>query len=356
MTKFERMKAVFDGEEPDRLPIFDLLCNDAVIEYYAGSKLTVENGPEVVPRAIKNMLDATKTITFPQKPGSIVDFQGFGRRIERWTSWIESRPFNNLSQLSDFAGRDIESLKSWKMARQEEDNETKFIEKLKNDVDDTVIFYPCRSEALCYVYNMCGLDSFIYFQMDYPKLAQEWIDAFHRATLEQINQFADPTLSPCGMIFSDMGFKKALIFSPSYLEKMRYFTRLTELCDAYHQKGLKVVYHSDGYIMDIIPELIKAGIDGLNPIEKAAGMDIREVKKLYGDKIIIVGGVDVSELLPYGTKDDIYRETRSIIRDVAPGGRFLIGSSSELGNDVPLENAITMIDTVKEFGKYPISA
>jgi len=337
MTKFEGIKAVFEGEEPDQLPIFDLLCNDAAIEYYAGGKLTVENGPEVVSRAIKNMLDATRSIRFLQKPGRIIDFQGFERRIERWTSWVEGRPFNNLSQLSDFAGKDIESLESWKTARQEEDNETKFIEKFRNAVNGTVIFYPCRSEALCYVYTICGLDSFIYFQMDYPELVQEWINAFHQMTLEQVDQFADPILSPCGMIFSDVGSKQALIFSPDYLKKMGYFSRLAELCDVYHQKGLKVVYHSDGYIMDIIPELIKAGIDGLNPVEKAAGMDIREVKNLYGDKITIVGGVDVSGLLPYGTKDEVSREVRSIIRDVAPGGRFLIASSSELSNDVPFE-------------------
>jgi uroporphyrinogen decarboxylase len=97
--------------------------------------------------------------------------------------------------------------------------------------------------------------------------------------------------------------------------------------------------------MDIMADLVAAGIDGLNPIEKAAGMDVFELRRLFPE-LILVGGVDVTHLLPYGSVADVRRETRRIIDNVGSEGRLLIGSSTELENNVPLENYLAFHDEV----------
>ena len=101
---------------------------------------------------------------------------------------------------------------------------------------------------------------------------------------------------------------------------------------------------------------MEAGIDGLNPIDPSAGMDIGLIKQKYGEKLILVGNVDGSRILPFGTPDEVREEVASVISKASPGGGHLIQCGcGELMPDVPLENALAYFDAVREFGKYPIN-
>jgi uroporphyrinogen decarboxylase len=107
--------------------------------------------------------------------------------------------------------------------------------------------------------------------------------------------------------------------------------------------------------MEILDDLVEAGIDGLNPIDPSAEMDIGFIKQTYGDKLILVGNVDGSRILPFGTPDEVIEEVASCIRLASPGGgHFIQCGCGELMPDVPLENALAYFGAVKEFGKYPI--
>ena len=92
-------------------------------------------------------------------------------------------------------------------------------------------------------------------------------------------------------------------------------------------------------------DLIAAGIDGLNPIESAAGMDLYALRRRYPE-LILVGGLDVTHLLPTGTPEDVRVETRRMIRETGAEGRLLIGSSTELEDNVPLANYLAFHDEV----------
>jgi len=112
-----------------------------------------------------------------------------------------------------------------------------------------------------------------------------------------------------------------------------------------HDYGLTVIFHSDGYIMDIVDDLLAAGIDGLNPIEKAAGMDLYALRRRFPE-LILVGGLDVTHLLPTGTPEQVRAETRRMLDEAGAEGRLLIGSSTELEDNVPLENYLAFHDEV----------
>jgi len=109
MIKRERVEATINFEEPDRIPIYDLLYNDEAISYYAKRKLTIENGPETVLEAIGNCLDMTRSIAFPQKP-KVIERNGFTYRVERWTTWIEKRPFKTVKELSYWMEKEVKRL------------------------------------------------------------------------------------------------------------------------------------------------------------------------------------------------------------------------------------------------------
>jgi len=91
---------------------------------------------------------------------------------------------------------------------------------------------------------------------------------------------------------------------------------------------------------------VEAGIDGLNPIEIVADMDVGEIHRRH-PHLFMAGGIDVSQLLPYGSPEEIRTVTRKTIE--AAEGRLMVGSSTELNNDVPLENFLAMYETVLNY-------
>jgi uroporphyrinogen decarboxylase len=76
-------------------------------------------------------------------------------------------------------------------------------------------------------------------------------------------------------------------------------------------------------------------------------MDIYELRKQYPE-LIIVGGLDVTHLLPFGTPEEVRSETRKIINEIGSEGRLLLGSTTEIGNDIPLDNYLAFHDEVMQ--------
>ena len=85
-------------------------------------------------------------------------------------------------------------------------------------------------------------------------------------------------------------------------------------------------------------------------------VDIYEMKKRYGDRLCLIGNIELATVLATGTPQDVIEDTKMHLRRLAPGGGYCLGSSNSVTSDVPIENYRAMIDTVMEFGKYPICA
>ena len=99
-------------------------------------------------------------------------------------------------------------------------------------------------------------------------------------------------------------------------------------------------------------DLLALGMRGLNPIEPLC-MDIREVKKQYGDQIIILGNVDV-DLLAAGTPKQVREVTLGLLRDIAPGGGYMLASGNSLARYCDVDCVRDMCDTGYESGQYPV--
>jgi uroporphyrinogen decarboxylase len=129
--------------------------------------------------------------------------------------------------------------------------------------------------------------------------------------------------------------------------------RYKRLFDATKSRGGFVFFHSDGNITPIVGDLVEIGIDILNPVQPEC-MNQLEVKEKYGDKITIDTGISVQRTLPYGTVEDVKRETMDALKHLAPGGGFCYGTSHYALSDVPVENIVALYDTCRKYGKYPI--
>ena len=116
--------------------------------------------------------------------------------------------------------------------------------------------------------------------------------------------------------------------------------------------GLKVLFHADGYIMDIIPDLIEAGFNGLHSIQPSCGMDIALVKKEYGRHLCLMGNIDLSYLIPLGTKAEIRETVKNTIQSAASGGGYIFGSCGGLMEGLPVDNVLEMYSSAERLGSY----
>jgi hypothetical protein len=95
------------------------------------------------------------------------------------------------------------------------------------------------------------------------------------------------------------------------------------------------------------------GADGFNPIERNGCNDIFAIRRNYPHTLLF-GNVCCETTLPYGTPEDVEKETLELVEKLGPQGGLLIGSSSEVHDLIPAENALRMYQTVRKYGSYPI--
>ncbi len=152
------------------------------------------------------------------------------------------------------------------------------------------------------------------------------------------------------IIADDYAHKSGPFFSPKIFEKY-ILPFLKKEAHVFRKKSVRVIHHSDGYIVPLIPDLIAAGIDGLHSLEPAAGVDIGEVKEDYGDRLVLVGNIDCGSLLSFGNPEEVRRVVRETIFKAAPGGGYILSSSNSLHRGVKTENILAMIEEANRF-KY----
>ncbi len=119
------------------------------------------------------------------------------------------------------------------------------------------------------------------------------------------------------------------------------------LCDVARKHGKKVMYHSDGDLGQIINRLIdEVGIDVLNPLQpNTVGMEPAKLKKNHGARLAFHGGIDIIELLPKGTPEQVAATVREVSRILGGGGGYIMASSHHIQPDTPLANVLAMYDT-----------
>ena len=146
----------------------------------------------------------------------------------------------------------------------------------------------------------------------------------------------------------DFAHKSGLMFAPQVFK---------ELLIPRYQKVLEKVtipwvLHCDGDITEVMDLFIDLGVAGFHPIEKGA-MDIAAVKKEYGDRVCLLGNVDLN-ILGAGTPEETDAEVKYLIRNVAPGGGYILTSGNSLASYLKPECVMAMSNAVKKYGRYPI--
>ena len=195
-----------------------------------------------------------------------------------------------------------------------------------------------------------GQQTFLMDIIEHPKLVHELIDltlSYHLRLTERMIQAGAEVI----VLGDDYADKNGPIMSPKHFRQF-FLPGLKRAVDNAHRAGAYVVKHTDGNIMPIIEDIISTGIDGLNPLEPVAGMDIGYIKRKYGKQIAILGNIDCGELLCSAPPDEVRRVTKETIEIAAPGGGFCLASSNSIHSSVKPENYLAMVETLRKYGKY----
>lgn len=150
---------------------------------------------------------------------------------------------------------------------------------------------------------------------------------------------------------SDYCFNTQPFLSPAMFAEL-VTPYLAQSCAAYREMGFYVIKHSDGNIMPIVDQLVDANPHALHSLDPQGHVDIAEVKRIYGDRVCLIGNVNCG-LLTSGTDDEVIESARYCIRHGMPGGGYIFSTSNCAFTGLPLERYELMWKVWHEEAIYP---
>ncbi len=144
------------------------------------------------------------------------------------------------------------------------------------------------------------------------------------------------------------------IISPRMFD--RFFAPAWQrMIDLAHQAApqCKLLFHSDGNMEPLLGRLVDLGIDIFHCLEPLPGVDLAGIKQKYGDRLCFWGAVDIKQALQ-GDEAAVEAEVRQRIRQLAPGGGYVLAPANHLQPDVPAQNVVALFQAARKYGKYPI--
>jgi uroporphyrinogen decarboxylase len=203
---------------------------------------------------------------------------------------------------------------------------------------------------------MRGFERFFFDLVDNPELAEGIMDRVLAFYLEYFDRILTAGRGEIDLVFTadDLGGQQGLLMSREMWEHF-IKPRHRKLNALIHSHGAKVIYHSDGAVLEVVDGLMDAGIDILQALQlDAAGMDAEVLKRRFGETLCFEGGVSVQQVLPFGTADEVREEVRRLIRILGRDGGYILGPSHAIQAGTPPENILAMFDTAAEY--YPFDA
>jgi hypothetical protein len=362
MNNLERFKKALDWQPIDQLLTYDYLdCRQILLDHGGldpTHSYTFEELIEVNGQAWQRIgVDATRSIYDPINHwmgGKIVNWiRFFGVNPDNWgvaqagdTAWI-TRPFHTLKELE----KHMPQLPVYEEVRDWYQPVIRQIQQGLKEYDIT--FIGAVEGPLTDAYTYMDMELFALAIYDAPELVSHIMDCTGMFSAHIARAYAEVSEVPLLFMGEDIAGSTGPIFNPKFVREQG-LPRWKWITAPIKEKGMKFLYHTDGRYGKFLPLIFDdLGADGLNPIERNGCNDIFEIRREYPHKLLF-GNVCCIHTLPHGTLGDVEDETLELVEKIGPQGGIFIGSSSEVHDAVPVENAVKMYGTVHEYGTYPI--
>ena len=332
-----RIAAVFRHTVPDRVPNFEVLIDDPTLSSVLGRSVRGLDGAHTLAN-----LDPADYIDLAGKIGQDVVGMCFYDTPFRFVDADgEVRSLNGrVSRASDLDRADPRDLRHteerFRLLR-------RYAEAVRGG---PVGLFALTGTVFTTAYDaLFGFDRFMYLiydDIDLVERALEISTVFHVELVKRLVQ-EDLTFLYIG---DDVAHKHATLVHPDLLRRL-WIPRMERIMAPARERGIPILFHSDGNIMELIPDLLDIGVAAINPVEPY-GMDIREVRKRFGSRLALVGNLDVGGSLARGTPTEVARDARDLIGAVGGKGGLVLASSHSITRNVPPENFLAMVRTAWE--------
>jgi uroporphyrinogen decarboxylase len=340
MTSLERWQAVLGRRRPDRVPM----------DYWATDEFTG--------RLLNHLGCSTKQAAFkklrldvPVKPKPVYigpplppGMDEFGRKrahIAYDTGSYEecvSHPLAGFASVSEIE-------QNFRFPQPDDWDYSTIADQVRGHEDEPV--QAGGSEPFLIYKDLRGQEQAFVDLVENPEIVHYVLDKlFNLAYQDTLRMFERlPGRVTFSYVAEDLGGQTDLMMSPRHI-RTYLLPGMKRMIDLIHQNGAYVFHHDDGNCRRILPDLIEAGIDLLNPIQwRCPGMVREELKRDFGGRLVFHGGMDNQVTLPFGTVDDVRREVRENLRILGAGGGFILAPCHNIQPLTPVENVVAMYET-----------
>lgn len=339
---FDRLRTTLLGGQPDRVPLMELGIDPEIMAVFIGKP--IESVRDMVDFYLKAGYDYVRLTTpIDMNPANTEPKEGI--RVTQASDYDKAR---NWSAESAGVITSVEDFKSYEWP-EICDEHFKDFEEIQRYLPDGMKIIGQYGDIFTWAWSMLGFETFSFALVENPELVRlmhEKIGNIVYSLLERMVTFDNIG----GLFYSDdIAYYSGLMCAPAVFREYLFpwMRKIADLCKA---NDIPFIYHTDGNIWEVMDDLIELGVNALQPIEPKA-LDIRKVKQSYGDKLCLIGNIDV-DILSRGTPQQIRDIIRGLIRDVGVGGGYCVGSGNTVPNYVPVENFRAMIEATIEFGWY----
>ncbi len=345
---FERFMTTLNCEEPDRVPLGDWHVDQLPKEGYLGKKIvTSQDQVDFWYTAGFDYITSSAGILEPVRAPEGMTIKGDSVHTEYGEGHTER----------EWAHEHEGTITNWEAYEKYRWPTVDDFDLSKWDVFDNILPSGMKAVLLLgkiYTTVWMFMGAGMFFK------ALESNEALVAAMFEKIGKIQYETFlrvieHPCvGAVLNpdDIAHNTGLLVHPRHLRRYLFpwYKKIGDIC---RDKGLGFIFHSDGDCTETMDDLIDCGFHGFNPIQPNA-MDIEEVKKKWGQKLCLIGNLNLDSTLTLGSPQDVRAEVYERIRTIGPGGGYMVASSNSITDYVPLENMKALIEATFEFGQYPI--
>jgi uroporphyrinogen decarboxylase len=338
--KFERLRKVLMLEgEPDRIPLIELWVDCEIKEKLLGKPIG-----DLLLQAKDYRVEAD--IEFWSKTGY---------------DYIHVVPQYTLSQKKKAKGREWAPEKRGMITSEEEfeafpwpeEIDYSRLEKGKHHLPAGMRII---SGSLAGIYEetwmLMGFEQFALGLIKRPEFVKRLMDKVGKLTLQIFEEVSSYDQVGALWLSDDIAYIQGTMVAPKFLRQYLFpWYRKIVLVGKKH--NLPVLYHSDGNLWPVMEDLIEVGFNAIHPIEPKA-MNIRELKEKIGDKFCLLGGIGLDYPLSRGKPSEVEEAVKAMLKAIAPGGGYAIGSSNSITEWVPLENYKALLRASLRWGRYPI--
>lgn len=371
----ERVVRALNFESIDRPPMWGGWCeNPRFLEKASGIHLKYgftlnewENPMRAALKALKNVgVDVTCGIQLPKPPEMMSNSDGAYGYMGWEVSSTEERGYTAEKVVSY-----VESLPKPEDVRADFDSDRQYliyVNRMKRAQDECGedMLWMSSAETVSFDGNfrLFGYKPYIVMCMRHRDAAKK-LNAYYAEMARCHNEVVakamkEEDIAPFCFVAADICYSHGPMISPKVLDDI-YFPFVRYAFEPLRNAGVKIIWHSDGYITPIVNNLIDIGVDGFQGFQEKYGVDfgaLTKMKAKSGRPLLLIGSIQVSTALRFGTTETVEKDVERCIdlaKEGRGGGGYILGTDTNIGPDVPAENIFAMYEHGETYGRKALS-